>query len=101
MAADFIALDRSKRMADNIVRLAELVREVRELADKVGDNKDHMVDGVNFTVLESRTGASATYSGNLATLLGYIQEIFNSSANVSGADRLARLDEFVARVAGQ
>lgn len=101
MAADFIALDTTKPMGRNIVRLAELVREVRELIDKLNDNKDHMVDSLVYTVLESRTGASTAYSGNLATLLGYMQEIFNSNATVAGADRLARLDEFVARVAGQ
>jgi hypothetical protein len=45
MAADFIPLNRSLTMGNNLVRQAELLREFRELTDKLNDNVNHMVDG--------------------------------------------------------
>jgi hypothetical protein len=101
MAADFIPLDRSKQLANNIVRQAELIRELRELSDKNSDNANHMFNGSDYTVLIAQTGVSIDNAAQLTTLLGYMTEIMNSIATIAGADRLSRLDEFVARLSGQ
>lgn len=101
MAADYIVINRTKQAGNNVVRLAELVREVRELCDKVNDNAGHCIDSGDYTLLESQFGLEAGMGANAATLLGLVQTIFNTDTDVAGASRLAQLDEFVARVAGQ
>lgn len=101
MAADYIKLNKALPLSQLIVSLAENIRNQRELADKINDIVNHSVDGSDYTVLESLTGVSTTYSGNLSTLVLYMQEIFNTNADVTGANRLARMEEFVSRLAGQ
>ncbi len=102
MAADFIALDKTKTEGARIVALANALLGVRQNVAALNANAARMVDaGPDYKVLQARTGVSITYAGDLSTLLLYMEEIFNSNTTVAGADRLARLDEFIARIAGQ
>lgn len=101
MAADYITVNRVKQLGNQLVRAAELARELRELVDKLSDAKDHSFAASDFSVLEANFGLSAGVGANTATLIGLIQAILNSNAEVTGANRLAQLDEFCARLAGQ
>jgi hypothetical protein len=103
MANDFLAITATSRpqMGNQAIRLANLLREVRDLADALNDAANHMHDGATFTTVEQRFGLPGGTGANFVTLLGYVQEILNTSTAVSDANRLARLDEFVGRVAGQ
>jgi len=101
MAADLIVVDRSKQLGNSLVRLADMLREVRELCDKLSDAKDHAFAAADFSVMEARFGLGAGVGANAATLLGLIQNILNTTNTIAGAQRLSDLDEFCARLAGQ
>jgi len=102
MASDYIEVDRAKQLGGQLVRLANLIEEVRNLAAGLRDKADHNVaDGPVYTDLETNFGLGTGDGGSVATLLLYMDEIFNSSTTVAGSDRLARLEEFVARIGGQ
>lgn len=102
MANDFIKIQSPSRpqMGTQIVRLANLVREVRDLADALNDAAGHMHDGATYTTVESNFGLTGG-GANFVTLLGLINNILNTNGEVTGANRISQLDEFVARLAGQ
>lgn len=103
MAADFISITSTNRPrhGTGLIRLAELVREARDLCDGLNDAAGHMFDGGDYTVFESKFGVGAGSGANVITLLGLVNNILNTNTTVAGADRLSQLDEFVSRVAGQ
>lgn len=82
-----------------MIRSANLLRELRDLIDALNDSGQHMFNGADYTVFEAQFGV--TGGANVLTLLGLINTILNSNSEVTGANRLAQLDEFVARIAGQ
>lgn len=101
MAADFLVVNRSKMLGNSLVRAADLMRELRELIDKLSDASDHSNDGVSYTVMETNFGLASGQGANVATLIGLIRDIMNTNTTVAGATRLSQLDEFCARLAGQ
>jgi len=101
MAADYIPVNRAKQLGNSLVRAADLTRELRELVDKLSDAKDHCSNGGDFTVMETQFGLTTGAGANAATLIGLVQTIFNTNTDVTGANRLAQLDEFCGRVSGQ
>lgn len=101
MAADFININRTKQLGNGLVRLAELVVETADLCDKLSAAKDHSINGGDYSVMETNFGLETGAGANAATLIGYINEILNSNTDVTGVNRLARLREFTARLAGQ
>lgn len=101
MAADFITVNRAKQPGNNLVRAANLTRELRELVDGLSDAVGHSFDGSDYSVMEANFGLASGQGANTATLIGLIQTILNSNTDVTGANRLSQLDEFTARLAGQ
>lgn len=101
MAADFLTINTSKQLGAKYVRAANLVRELRELIDSLSDAGSHSFDGADYSVFETNFGVATGQGANALTLINLMQEIFNSNVDVSGAFRLSRIEEFVARVAGQ
>ena len=101
MADDFVVVNRAKQHGNNTVRIADLLRELRELIDKEMDAFDHMNNGVTYATAETQFGLPSGAGANFGTLLGNLRDILNTSVEVTGANRLARLDEFVGRLAGQ
>lgn len=101
MAADFIAVTKTSRpqLGNQLIRAANLARELRDLIDALNDAGQHMFDGADYSVFEAQFGV--TGGANVLTLIGLINTILNSNTDVTGANRLAQLDEFVARLAGQ
>lgn len=101
MAADYISVNRTKQLGNLLVRAADLLRELRELVDKIYDAGNHSNDGVTYTVMETNFGLSSGTGANTLTLIGLVNDILNTNTTVAGATRLANLDEFAARLAGQ
>lgn len=101
MAADYISVNKAKLPGSNLVRAADLLRELRELVDKENDIVGHSFNASDYTVMEANFGLTTGTGQNTATLLGLINTILNTNTDVTGANRLAQLDEFVARLAGQ
>jgi hypothetical protein len=103
MAADYITISRTNRpqLGSQLVRAANLTRELRDLIDALNDAGAHMWDGADFTVFEAQFGLAVGTGANTLTLLGLVNTVFNTSSDVTGASRLSQLDEFVARLAGQ
>lgn len=101
MAADFIVVNRTKQLGNYLARSADMLREVRDIIDKLNDAVGHCFNAADFSVMESQFGLAAGTGANTATLLGLIQAILNGNSEVTGANRLAQLDEFVARLWGQ
>lgn len=101
MAADFIVVTKTNRpqMGNQLVRAANLLRELRDLIDTINDAGQHMFTGADYTVFEAQFGV--TGGANVLTLIGLITTILNTNTDVTGANRLSQLDEFVARVASQ
>lgn len=103
MAADYIPVSKTNRpnMGSQLIRAANLTRELRDLVDAINDAGQHMFDGGDYAVMEAQFGLAAGSGANTLTLIGLINTIFNTNTDVTGANRLAQLDEFVARIAGQ
>lgn len=103
MPNDYVAITRVNRPnpGNQIVRLANLIREVRDLSDALNDMAGRMHDGVTYTTLEANFGLSAGAGANFVTLLQQTNDILNTNVEVTGANRLSRLDEVVSRLAGQ
>lgn len=102
MANDYIVVTRTNRpnLGTQIITAANRLKELRELVDGLADVAGHMHDGVTYTTFEQQFGLSGN-GANVITLLGLIHTIFNTNGEVTGANRLAQLDEFVGRLAGQ
>lgn len=101
MAADFITVTKTNRpqMGNQLIRAANLTRELRDLIDALNDAGNHMFTGGDYSLFESQFGV--TGGANVLTLIGLMQTIFNSSTDVTGANRISQMDEFVSRLAGQ
>src|SRR5688572_8312271 len=103
MAADYVVVTKTNRpvMGNALISVANDLRNLRDKIDAVNDAAQHMVNGGDHTLLEQQFGVGVGAGANLVTLLGLINTILNTSSDVTGANRLAQLDEFVARIAGQ
>lgn len=103
MAADFIVVTKTNRPAlgTQLIRSANLLRELRDLIDAVNDAGSHMWTGADYSMFETQFGLTTGTGANVLSLMGLIQTIFNSNGEVTGANRLSQLDEYVARLAGQ
>jgi len=84
-----------------LVRSAYLFRELRELIDGLNDSKDHMIDGADFSMFADQFGVDSLVAANVATLLGYMEEILNTNIDIAGQARFDQLNEYTARLAGQ
>jgi hypothetical protein len=101
MAADFITVNRTKPLGAALIEAADLTRRLREMVDKLSDAVGHSFAANDYTVMETNFGLSTGTGANAATLIALVQTILNSGTDVTGANRLAQLDEFCARLAGQ
>lgn len=101
MAADYIVINRSRQLGNSLVRAADMLRELRELIDKLKDAGNHCVDASDYTVLEAQYGLAAGAGANALTLINILSDILNTDAAVAGDTRLGQIDEFCSRLAGQ
>src|SRR5215471_10784188 len=101
MAADYISVNKTKQLGNYLVQCADLLRQLRELIDRVSDAKDHSFTGSDYSVMETNFGLVTGTGSNAATLIGLMETIFNTNTDVVGATRLSQLDEFCARLSGQ
>lgn len=103
MAADYIKITKTNRpqMGNQLIRAANLTRELRDLIDALNDAGSHMFNGADYAVFEEQFGLVAGTGANTLTLMGLINNILNTNTDVTGANRLAQIDEFVSRLAGQ
>ncbi len=103
MANDYVVISRTNRtqLASQAIRLANLLREVRDLADAVNDAASHMHDGATFTAVETNFSLSSGAGGNFVTVLQQMQDALNTNATIAGQTRLDNFDGFVSRIAGQ
>jgi hypothetical protein len=101
MAADYIVVNRQKQLGNNLVRAAGLLRELRDLVDSINDIGQHCFTGADFSMFEAQFGLNAGTGSNTLTLLGLVNTILNTNTDVTGANRLSQLNEFVDRLNGQ
>ncbi len=101
MAADYIVVTKTNRpqLGNQLIRSANLLRELRDLVDTINDAGQHMFAAADYTVFEAQFGV--TGGANVLTLIGLLNTILNTNTDVTGANRLAQLDEYIARIAGQ
>lgn len=101
MAADYIVVTKTNRpqLGNQLIAAANRLKELRELVKGLNDIGNHQFDGADYSVFESQFGV--TGGANVLSLIGLINTIFNTNTDVTGANRLAQLDEFVGRLAGQ
>lgn len=103
MAIDYQQISKTNRpnLGAEAIAFANALRDVRDKCDALNDAAAHMHDGSNFATVETMFGLTGGQGSNWVTLLQQTHDILNTNATVAGADRLSRLDEIVARVAGQ
>jgi hypothetical protein len=89
------------QLGTQLIRAANLLRELRDLVDALNDVGQHQFDGADYSVFEAQFGLAAGTGANALTLLGLANTVLNTSTDVTGANRLAQLNEFVDRLAGQ
>lgn len=102
-AEDYIVINRQKQAGNQLVRLAEEIRDLRELSDRLNSIANHQNNGASYTTFINQFGIenSTTTAANLINLMGLLNNILNTNTDVTGANRKAQLDEFVARIAAQ
>lgn len=103
MAADYLAITRNNR-PQNGTQLISAANQLIDLCNKVqalNDIGQHCFTGGDYSVFEAQFGVAAGQGANALTLLGLINNILNTATEVTGANRLAQLQEFQARLAGQ
>ncbi len=101
MAADYIVVTKTNRpqLGTQLIRAANLTRELRDLVDAINDIGQHQFNGADYSLFEAQFGV--TGGANVLSLLGLINTILNTNTDVTGANRLSQLNEFVDRLAGQ
>ncbi len=101
MAADYIVVTKTNRpqLGNQLIAAANRLKELRELIDGLNDAGQHMFAGADYSLFESQFGV--TGGANVLSLIALVNAIFNTNGEVTGANRLSQLDEFVARLAGQ
>lgn len=102
MAADYIVVTKTNRpqLGAQLVSAANQLRQLRDLVDSLNDIGQHQFNGADYSVFESQFGLTGG-GANTLTLIGLLNTILNTNTDVTGANRMAQLDEFVARLAGQ
>ena len=83
------------------MQTADLLRQLRELIDRINDATQHSFTGSDYSVMETNFGLVTGTGNNTATLIGLMATIFNSNTDVVGATRLSQIDEYCARLSGQ
>lgn len=103
MAADYLVITKTNRpqLGSQLIRAANMMRELRDMVDALNDVGQHQFDGGDFAMFEAQFGISTGQGANALTLLGLINTILNTNTDVTGANRMAQLNEFVDRLAGQ
>lgn len=104
MANDFLKITQGSGRPTpgaQAIGLANALRDVRDRADALNDMASHMHDGATFTTVEANFGLPGGTGGAFVTMLQNLHDILNTNTTVAGADRLSRLDEYIARLAGQ
>lgn len=103
MAADYIVITKTNRpqLGSQLIRAANQLKELRELVDGINDVGQHQFNGADYAMFEAQFGLLPGSGANTLALLGLINNILNTNGTVAGVDRLAQLDEFVGRLAGQ
>jgi hypothetical protein len=89
------------QLGNQLIAAANRLKELRELVDGLNDVGQHQFTGADYSMFEAQFGVPAGQGANTLTLLGLINTILNTSGEVTGANRLSQLDEFVSRLAGQ
>jgi len=102
MAADYIVVTKTNRpqLGAQLVQAANLLRQLRDLVDYLNDIGQHQFTGADYSVFESQFGLTGG-GANTLTLIALINTLLNTNTDVTGANRLAQLDEFVSRLGGQ
>src|SRR5262245_53858487 len=101
MAADAIVVNRGKPHGNSTVEIANTLATLRAKIDGEYGAASHMFADADYTVMESEFGLQPGTGQSFLVLLRQLTQIMTGTGDVSGADRLARLDEFSARLGGQ
>lgn len=103
MAADYLVVTKTNRpqLGNQLISAGNRLRELRDLIDALNDAGQHMFTGGDYSLFEAQFGLNTGQGANALTLIGLMSNILNTTTEVTGANRLSQLDEFVARVAGQ
>ena len=89
MAADRIAIDRTKQAGNQTVRLANLLQECANLCDNLKENADHAWDTGQYGQLEGDFGLGAGAGANFLTLMGNLQTALGDATIVEFRSRVA------------
>lgn len=101
MAADFFLINRAKPAGAMSIGLAQSIKQIQDTVKSLIAVADHQINGSDFSYMESQFGLSAGQGEAFRTQLGLLDVIFNSTQDLTGAQRKAWLDEYFARVANQ
>lgn len=104
MAADRLQFPKSNRsqLANQVVACANALLDLMNKTQAINDIIGHDVNASDYSVLEAELGITAGLGANFATLHGNLNDILNvNTVEVTAANRIARLNEYVARCAAQ
>ena len=103
MANDYLVISKNNRpqLGSEAIRAANDMIELRDRVRAILNAASRQHDGVTYTTLEAQFGLLAGTGANFVSLLSLINDILNTNVEVTGANRISRLDEFTARLAGQ
>lgn len=104
MAADRIIFPKTNRsqLANRMVSAANALLDLMTESQALTDIVSHDINAADYSALETELGITAGTGANFATLLGNLNDILNvNTVEVTAANRIARLKEFVSRVACQ
>jgi hypothetical protein len=98
MAINHIKVLRTEQLGADLIDLSRQLQSTRDKANRLIDIANTLWDSGDFATLEDRFGLETGNGGDVLFLLSYLDEILNTNTTVSGADRLARINDFCARL---
>lgn len=103
MAADRLAfpIANRKQLQNQIIACGNALLDLMNRSQAINDIIAHDINGGDFSALDTELGISGA-GANFATLHGNLNDILNvNTVEVTAANRIARLKEYVGRIAGQ
>lgn len=101
MAIDFIKVDKTKQLGNDVVNIANATAALQALVARVKLQLSHMNDGTDYATVEAQTGAAAGKGTTIVSEVNILDAIINGNTGAGGATQQGQILSLVGQLAGQ